>query len=111
MPNTKMHPKCIPRRERVKGFFGWLTSQQKTVFSKGRMYDFLFFGVSTIMLFLVGRTIFLVWGVLLTKVKIVHMTLCTIVLTMRKYYQKHPQHYVYWGERLSSSVQMYDFLC
>ncbi len=35
-----------------------------------------FFGVSTIMLFLVGRTIFLVCWVVLTKVKVVNTTLC-----------------------------------
>ncbi len=58
------------------------------------------------MLFLVGRTIFLVWGVLLTKVKVVHTTLCKTYVE-----KKHPQHHVFWGECFSSLVPMYAFLC
>ncbi len=54
-------------------------------------------------------TIFLVWGVLLTKVKVVHTTLCKTYV--EKNDQKHPQHHVFWGECFSSSVPMYGFLC
>ncbi len=61
------------------------------------------------MLFWWGLYNFLCVGVLLTKEKVVHTTLCTTYI--EKNNKTHPQHHVFGGECFSSSVGMYAFLC
>jgi hypothetical protein len=61
------------------------------------------------MFFRWGLYYFVCVGVMLTKEKVACTTLCTTYVE-KNTTKKHPQHYIFLGECLSSSVQMYNFL-
>jgi hypothetical protein len=83
----------------------FLVGTQKTVFSEGRKI----FWCQYDMLFLTGVVQFFLCGVLLTKEKVVHKTLCMTYEEKKR--PKTPSTLCFWGECFSSSVPMYAFLC